>query len=90
MGEADRAGVIRQVVEKRLKQREAAARLGLSVRQVRRLVGGTEGAEPVVEDEKTVRLRPEREDGTAIAAGVEAGGGSSLAAASQARRAAAG
>ena len=53
--------MIRQVVEKRLKQCEAAARLGLSVRQVRRLDGGTEGAEPVpVEDEKTVRLRVER------------------------------
>ena len=37
MREADRAGVIRQVVEKRLKQREAADRLGLSVRQVKRL-----------------------------------------------------
>ena len=35
--EADRAGVIRQVVEKRLRQREAAVRLGLSVRQVKRL-----------------------------------------------------
>ena len=32
MREADRAGVIRQVVEKRLKQREAAERLRLSVR----------------------------------------------------------
>ncbi len=37
MREADRAGVIRQVVEKRLKQREAAERLRLSVRQVKRL-----------------------------------------------------
>ncbi len=32
-----RAGVIRQVLEKRLKQREAAERLRLSVRQVKRL-----------------------------------------------------
>ena len=38
MREADRAAVIAQVAEKRLKQREAAERLGLSVRQVRRLV----------------------------------------------------
>ena len=37
MREADRAGVVREVVEKRLKQREAALRLGLSVRQVKRL-----------------------------------------------------
>ena len=36
--EADRAGVIGQVAEKRLRQREAAERLGLSVRQVRRLL----------------------------------------------------
>ena len=35
--EWDRAGVIREVVERRLKQREAAVRLGLSVRQVKRL-----------------------------------------------------
>ena len=38
MREADRAAVISQVVEKRLKQREAAERLGLSARQVKRLV----------------------------------------------------
>ena len=38
MRELDRAGVIRQVVEGRLTQREAAERLGLSVRQVKRLV----------------------------------------------------
>ena len=38
MGEADRVGVIRDVVEKRLTQREAALRLGLGVRQVKRLV----------------------------------------------------
>lgn len=37
MRESDRAGVIRDVVEKRLSQREAALRLGLSVRQVKRL-----------------------------------------------------
>ena len=37
MREADRAGVIRQVVEKRLGRREAASRLGLSERQVGRL-----------------------------------------------------
>ena len=37
MRESDRAGVIREVVERRLKQREAAVRLGLSVRQVKRL-----------------------------------------------------
>ena len=35
--EADRAAVMRAVVEKRLKQREAAERLGRSVRQVKRL-----------------------------------------------------
>ena len=35
--EADRAAVVMAVVEKRLKQREAAERLGLSVRQVKRL-----------------------------------------------------
>ena len=38
MVEADRVGVIRDVVEKRLTQREAALRLGLGVRQVKRLV----------------------------------------------------
>ncbi len=38
MKEADRAGIIGQVADKRLKQREAAARLGLSVRQVKRLL----------------------------------------------------
>jgi len=48
MGEADRAAVIAQVAEKRLKQREAAERLGLSVRQVKRLLaryrtGGSAG-----------------------------------------------
>ena len=37
MREADRAGVIRDVVEKRVTQREASARLRLSVRQVKRL-----------------------------------------------------
>ncbi len=35
--EADRAALIAAVVEKRVKQREAADRLGLSVRQVKRL-----------------------------------------------------
>ena len=38
MSEADRAVVIGQVAEKRLRQREAAERLGVSVRQVKRLV----------------------------------------------------
>ena len=38
MSEADRAVVIGQVAEKRLRQREAAERLGVSVRQVRRLL----------------------------------------------------
>lgn len=38
MKEADRVYVIGQVTERRLGQREAAARLGLSVRQVKRLV----------------------------------------------------
>ena len=38
MREVDRAGVIGQVAEKRLMQREAAERLGVSVRQVRRLL----------------------------------------------------
>ncbi len=38
MRESDRIGVIEEVVEKRLKQREAALRLWLSVRQVKRLV----------------------------------------------------
>ena len=38
MAEADRAVVIGQVAEKRLRQREAADRLGLSVRQVKRLL----------------------------------------------------
>ena len=38
MAEADRAVVIGQVAEKRLRQREAARRLGVSVRQVRRLL----------------------------------------------------
>ena len=38
MAEADRAAVIGQVAEKRLRQREAAERLGVSVRQVKRLL----------------------------------------------------
>ena len=38
MAEADRAVVIGQVAEKRLRQRGAARRLGVSVRQVRRLL----------------------------------------------------
>ena len=38
MRESDRAGVIGQVAEKRLRQSEAAERLGLSVRQVKRLL----------------------------------------------------
>ena len=37
VGEADRAAVIRDVVKKRLGQREAAERLGVGVRQIRRL-----------------------------------------------------
>ena len=36
--EVDRAGGIRLVVEKQLQQKEAAGQLGLSVRQVKRLV----------------------------------------------------
>ena len=36
--EVNRLGVIEQVVDKRLKQKAAAERLGLSVRQVKRLV----------------------------------------------------
>jgi len=36
--ELDRVGVIRHVVEKRLRQKEAARQLGLSVRQIKRLV----------------------------------------------------
>ena len=38
MRESDRAGVIGQVAEKHLRQSEAAERLGLSVRQVKRLL----------------------------------------------------
>ncbi len=38
MKEADRVAVVAQVAERRLGQREAAERLGLGVRQVRRLV----------------------------------------------------
>ena len=38
MRESDRPGVIGQVAEKRLRQREAAERLELSVRQVKRLL----------------------------------------------------
>ena len=38
MSEADRAGVIEQLSEKRLRQREAAERLGLSVRQAKQLL----------------------------------------------------
>ena len=41
--ELDRAGVIRDVVEKRLPQREAALRLDLSVRQVKRLASRYRG-----------------------------------------------
>ena len=37
VGEADRAAVIRDVVKKRLDRREAAERLGIGVRQIRRL-----------------------------------------------------
>ena len=37
MRESDRAGVIGQVVKKRLGQREAAERLGVGVRQIKRL-----------------------------------------------------
>ena len=37
VGEADRAAMVMAVAERRLKQREAADRLGLSVRQVKRL-----------------------------------------------------
>ena len=37
MGEADRALVVQGVVERRLRQEEASARLGVSVRQVKRL-----------------------------------------------------
>ncbi|HIE53913.1 MAG TPA: helix-turn-helix domain-containing protein, partial [Chromatiaceae bacterium] len=36
--ELDRVGVIRQVVEKGLRQRDAARQLGLSVRQIKRLM----------------------------------------------------
>ena len=36
--ELDRVGVIRQVVEKQLRLRDAARQLGLCVRQIRRLV----------------------------------------------------
>ena len=44
--EIDRVGVIKQVVDKRLKQQAAAEQLGLSVRQIKRLVQRyrTEGA----------------------------------------------
>ena len=42
--EADRAAVVMAVVEKRLRQREAADRLGLSVRQVKRLARRVPGA----------------------------------------------
>lgn len=38
MAEADRVAVVAQVAERRLRQREAAERLGLGVRQVKRLV----------------------------------------------------
>ena len=38
MREVDRLGVIREVVGKRLRQREAGERMGLSVRQVKRLL----------------------------------------------------
>ena len=37
VGEADRAAVIRDVVKKRQGQREAAERLGIGVRQIKRL-----------------------------------------------------
>ncbi|MCZ0942046.1 MAG: helix-turn-helix domain-containing protein, partial [Gammaproteobacteria bacterium] len=38
IAEADRVAVVAQVAERRLSQREAAVRLGLGVRQVKRLV----------------------------------------------------
>ena len=38
MRESDRVAVIREVAERRLRQSEAARRLGLGVRQVKRLV----------------------------------------------------
>ena len=39
MREVDRLGVIREVAGKRLRQREAGERMGLSVRQVKRFCG---------------------------------------------------
>ena len=36
--ELDRVGVIRQVADKRLRQRDSARQLGLSARQIKRLV----------------------------------------------------
>ena len=44
--EADRVGLIRAVVEKRMRQREAAKRLGIGVRQVKRLVRRYRSAGP--------------------------------------------
>ena len=38
-GERDRSHIIRQIIETRLSQREAAERLGIGIRQVKRLVG---------------------------------------------------
>ena len=46
--EADRLAVVRKVLAKRLLQREAAERLGVSVRQFKRLRGGPQRWTPFV------------------------------------------
>ena len=44
--EVDRVGVMQQVAERRILQQEAAARLGISVRQVKRLLARLRGEGP--------------------------------------------
>ncbi|WP_437560386.1 helix-turn-helix domain-containing protein [Acidithiobacillus sulfuriphilus] len=44
--EIDRVGVMQQVAERRILQQEAAARLGISVRQVKRLLARLRGEGP--------------------------------------------
>ena len=66
--EADRVGTVLAVVEKRMKQSKAAARLGLSARQVRRLAARYERDGPG----GLASRQPGRSPGNAIAEGTQA------------------
>nr|WP_203525145.1 helix-turn-helix domain-containing protein [Acidithiobacillus ferrianus] len=54
--EVDRVGVMQQVAARRILQQEAAARLGISVRQVKRLLARLRGEGP----QGLVSRRPRR------------------------------